>query len=307
MKAPRKILIAYDGSKASDAALADLKLAGLPARCECKIVTVADLWIPPANMTTGMAEGWYAQAYETLQQQAKTSLKEAKELAEKAERTVQKNFPEWKVSVAAMVDHPAQAILDVAKKFKAQLIIMGSHGHGALGRIFLGSTSLKVLHHAHCAVRIVREKKTLPKSPKILLGIDGSRDSRAAVEAVATRNWPLGTSVHLVTVVDERMRLSGAVLTKLAKPKKGFKAEGWLENLLATAEDSLRESGLKVSQGIFEGDARKVLLDQITEFKPNAVFLGSRGLNALQRFFLGSVSTDIVVHAPCTVEIDRLD
>jgi nucleotide-binding universal stress UspA family protein len=306
MKAPRRVLIAYDGSKASDVALADLRIAGLPEKCEVKVLVVADLWVPPADLTTGMAEGWYAQAYEAVQAQTKASQKQAKALGLKAQKVIQETFPQWKCSIAACVDHPAQAILDTATKFKANLIVMGSHGHTALGRIFLGSTSMKVLHHAHCAVRIARERKPLPKAPKILLGIDGSRDSRDAVDAVAVRNWPSGTQIEVVTVVDERLRLSGATLTRLPKPNKGFKAEGWLELLLNKADETLGKPEWKVSQSIHEGDASEIIMKHIEESKPNAVFLGSRGLNALQRFFLGSVSTDVAIHAPCSVEIIRV-
>lgn len=305
MKKPSKILIAYDGSKASDTALHDLKLAGLPDRCEVKILTVADLWVPPADLSVGMAEGWYAQAYEAVRVQSKSAQQAAKTLALKAQASLKATFPQWKISCEAVVDHPANGVLAFAEKFNPDLIVLGSHGHGALGRLFLGSVSLKVLHHAVAGVRVTRIRKGASTAPKIMAGVDGSQDSRAAIEAIASRNWPKGTKVHLVTAVDERMRLAGATITRLPKPSKDVKPEGWLQLLIESAEAALAKTGLRVTTSVLEGDAREVLLQEAKRWKPHCLFLGSRGLNSVQRFFLGSVSTDLVVHAPCTVEIIR--
>ena len=44
-----KILIAYDGSDSSDAALEDLKSAGLPKTAETTVVSLADVFLPPPN------------------------------------------------------------------------------------------------------------------------------------------------------------------------------------------------------------------------------------------------------------------
>jgi len=300
-----KLLIAYDGSKAADAALADLKSAAIPAKCEAKIVTVADLWVPPADMTAGAAEGWYAQAYETAQLQNKAAVKQAKIIGQKAEKTIKSLFPAWKTKLETSIDHPAQGILAAAEKQKPDLIVLGSHGQGALGRLFLGSVSTKVLNHAHSDVRIVRHPGRQPAALRLLVAIDGSRDSTHAVNAVAKRPWPKGTQVHLVVVVDERLRMAGAMLTRLRKPGTGFKAEGWLKTLVEEAEQTLSRGGMKVTSLILEGDPRDLLIKEAKRLKPHCLFLGSRGLNGLQRFFLGSVSTHVAVHAPCSVEIVR--
>jgi len=51
---------------------------------------------------------------------------------------------------------PAAKIIDAAKKWPADLIVMGSHGRGKIGGLFLGSVSQEVLHHAPCPVLVVR-------------------------------------------------------------------------------------------------------------------------------------------------------
>jgi len=51
---------------------------------------------------------------------------------------------------------PAEKIIDAAKSWSADLIVMGSHGRGKIGGLLLGSVSQGVLHHAPCPVLVVR-------------------------------------------------------------------------------------------------------------------------------------------------------
>ena len=53
-------------------------------------------------------------------------------------------------------DAPARAILESADQWKADVIVMGSHGRRGLDRIVLGSVSESVALHAHCSVEVVR-------------------------------------------------------------------------------------------------------------------------------------------------------
>jgi nucleotide-binding universal stress UspA family protein len=48
-------------------------------------------------------------------------------------------------------------ILRTAEATRADLIVMGAHTHGALGRLLLGSTANRVVRHASCPVLVVRE------------------------------------------------------------------------------------------------------------------------------------------------------
>lgn len=57
---------------------------------------------------------------------------------------------------------PAQAIVDAAKKMKADYIVMGSHGHTALYDLVVGSTTHGVLKRAPCPVVIARAEKPQP-------------------------------------------------------------------------------------------------------------------------------------------------
>jgi nucleotide-binding universal stress UspA family protein len=57
---------------------------------------------------------------------------------------------------------PGATIVDEAERWKADLIVLGSHGFGPLRRCVLGSVSLAVVLHAHCSVQVARSHKPPP-------------------------------------------------------------------------------------------------------------------------------------------------
>lgn len=87
-------------------------------------------------------------------------------LAEMSERQAKVLLARFRERVAARSKvpeflesgHPAAKIVDVAKNWPADLIVMGSHGRGKIGGLVLGSVSQEVLSHAPCPVLVVRAK-----------------------------------------------------------------------------------------------------------------------------------------------------
>jgi len=69
---------------------------------------------------------------------------------------VKRNAPGLIVSPVLREGHPKDKILDEAEQWGADLIVVGSHGYGAVRRLFLGSVSLAVAINAPCSVEIVR-------------------------------------------------------------------------------------------------------------------------------------------------------
>jgi nucleotide-binding universal stress UspA family protein len=78
---------------------------------------------------------------------------------------------------------------------------------------------------------------------------------------------------------------------------------------LRTAADEsandLRRAGLIANASVVDGDPRKELLRASEQWNAAAIFVGARGLGRFERLLLGSVSTAVVTHARCTVEIVR--
>lgn len=304
--AATKILIAYDGSISAKAALADLKRAGLGFWVEAKVLAVADLWFPPADSFAATGEGWYSAAFANAQIASSDALDSARKLADKAAAQLRRVFPEWKVTAMADVNAPAHGILAAMEKWNPDLVLLGSRGHGLLGRILLGSVSHKVLAHASCNVRIARPVSAQMRkaAPRILLAVDGSKDSAAAVACVAGRNWERNARFHVMVVNDYRLSLAQA-FQKPRRKSRSKQPPSLSEKLAERALFALAERGLRVTYSVRDGDPRLEIIREAKRFRANAVFLGSRGLGAMQRFFLGSVSLAVAETAPCAVEVVR--
>lgn len=302
-----RILIGYDGSENSIAMIDDLKLAGLPCNTEALIMSVAEMWlVPPPSY--GLAQTDYAESFQL-------DVRLAKDIAEKGGVQLKARFPNWKVTIESTIGSPARELLKKAAEFHPDLIVVGSQGLSNVGRILLGSVSQKVATEAHTSVRIGRGRlQELDEPARIIIGADGSPESNAAIRSVASRDWPRGTEVILLTAtgkipVDEYKAMVGMTLPEDVSPELKAKHDELasikhvLEEVL---EAQLRAKGLFVSTIVKEGDPRKILLEEAEKWGADCIFVGSRGLGTIKRLFLGSVSTAICNRAHCSVEIVRL-
>jgi nucleotide-binding universal stress UspA family protein len=231
-------------------------------------------------------------------------------MAERAGRYLASRFPGWKIRSKALSDLPAQGILSRSETWKPNLIVVGTHGRSSLGRLILGSVSHKVLMHSRFPVRLSRARIGAdPSAPRILLAIDGSPGSFAAVDAVASRHWPRGTAVRILAVVDTRQAMEGVLYGSRgpgdSRSGSGGRIKTWIGKRLKEAAAKLSSKGLTVTQEIRLGEPRRVLLHEAKAWPAHCIFMGSRGLNPFQRFLMGSVSTAVAFHANCSVEVVR--
>jgi nucleotide-binding universal stress UspA family protein len=302
MAASMKALIAYDGSACADAALDDLKRAGLPGEVEAVVVTVAESWLA---LPTATFEPILTVATEPLP----APVEAARNLATEASRRLQTLFPTWDVRAEALVGSPASAILNKADEWKPDLIVAGSHGRSALGRFILGSVSQKIVTEAHCSVRVSRGRGIDAGSPaRILLGFDGSLDARAAVHTIASREWPEKSAIRILAVLAPPISDSPLLpWTPEQIALREASARDWMQKQVAAAAEELRSSGLAVTPMITAGDPKQALLDEIDGWGADCLFIGARGHNRLVRFMLGSVATAVVARAHCSVEVVRIE
>jgi nucleotide-binding universal stress UspA family protein len=78
-----------------------------------------------------------------------------------------------------------------------------------------------------------------------------------------------------------------------------------LHEAAETAAERLQQAGLSVSTVMIDGDARHEVSAEAERCQATCVFVGARGLGAIDRLLLGSVSSAVVAHAPCAVEVIR--
>lgn len=310
-----KILIAYDGSACAEAALDDLQRAGLPDDAEAVVMSVTEVWLPAPPPSTlevlEMARAVRVPADITrVYSHNSPAVQAAKALADRAATRLRTNFPGWQVTTEAAAGSPRREIVHQAEQWKADLIVVGSHGHSMLGRLVLGSVSQGVLTDAHCSVRIARGRVEEPNSPvRIVIGVDGSDPSAAAVREVASRRWAPLSEVKIISVTDP---LTPGLIGNLIPPVREFvnetreEEQQWLIELLKKSAEEFKTSSLKVSTQILVGDPRRDLVKAAEEWGADCIFVGSVGFNSrFERLVLGSISAAVAARAHCSVEVVR--
>jgi len=304
----KKLLVAYDGSPCAAAMLDDLSHAGLPAELDVTVVTVADVWLP---LDPEVAEPVFpdpiSKAVRKARARAVEEVESSRALAEHACARLKGLFPKWRLRAKAFADSPAWGIVKEATACKADLVVLGSHGRTALERLFLGSVAQKVAAEAHCSVRIARPNNHSTKERlRVLIAVDGSGDSQAAVQAVALRRWPSTAEFRIVTVADPKLQTAVAWPGVLADQWVQVNDKGageWIGRMLEHSAQKL--ANLKVETDIFDGDPKEVLLREAKGWNTDCVFVGARGLHHGNRLFLGTLASAIAGRAHCSVEIVR--
>ena len=142
---------------------------------------------------------------------------------------------------------------------------------------------------------------------KIVLGIDDSAHSEAALEFVRSMSWPDKSQVIVVSSVP----LPVATLTATV-PVTGIEVGVLVRELTAIhtqwaerGEKSLRDAGLAAHARVVQGDPRETLLEIARKEHADLLVVGSHGRSALPELRLGSVTSHVVGHAPCSVLVVR--
>ena len=212
-------------------------------------------------------------------------------------------FPTWQVRGEVLAGAPALELVRRAEEWQAHLIVVGSQGRSAIGRLILGSVSLEVATEASCSVRIGRRgpAQTDRRDLRIVIGLDGSPGAERALRKVLRRAWPQGTELRIVAVDDGVSTIKTDALSVSEKHIR--------EDTSITARRIIQLAGargLTVSAGIKKGDPQRVLLVEAREWEADCIVIGSHGSSdRSQGFFARSVSTGLAANAECSIEIVR--
>jgi nucleotide-binding universal stress UspA family protein len=287
-----KILVAYDGSSSSEAVIREAVARPWPGGSEFALIAALD----PFFFT-----------------KAPLLLDEAKRSTEQALEEAAKPLQQagWPVKTQMVLENPRHAITRCAADWKAELILLGSHGKSAFSRLLLGSTAQAVLRHATCSVEIVRgsEKEAATgRGMHILVPTDGSEDAENAVKMVATVPWPSGTEARVIScpelpnLIGEFPYYSPDQIEELSK-----NGEAHAKESVRKAAAMLAKTALKICTEVTEpkDSPARAILEMADEWKADLIVMGSHGRRGLDRIVLGSVSESVALHARCSVEVAR--
>ncbi|MGE0644972.1 MAG: universal stress protein [Nitrospira sp.] len=188
----------------------------------------------------------------------------------------------------------AGAIMKYAER-GASLLSIGSRGLDALDRFMLGSVSNHAIHHAPCSVLVVKERPRPIR--RVILAIDGSAASDKALKFLIRQLNPTpdgsDSEPILVTVVHAMSYL------KYPEVKEAGK------QLMQRYGDKLVKSGFQIREALRLGKPADEILSTAKQEKADLIVTGAKGLGAIRRVLLGSVSTRVVQQAHCGVLVVR--
>ncbi len=303
-----KILLATDGSETAKDALDYLLQFPFPKGSELTLITVIEKEIYKSRKKTELSEEQLELLGQTklmLQDEAGDILSEAK---------AQLTSSGWNCKSLIKEGHPSREIVRAAKKLQVDLVVVGSHGLGGIKRFLLGSVSDQVLAYADCSVLIIRphcshaikedgeetEHQALHPLSRILLAYDDSASAKQAVQFCAA--LPLGENVEVVNLTvlpllklyrqDIKQRLSW-----VWKEKK-IMAQKSLERLTSEIKWGTPHVTTQLNES---SDVSQEILDVAESMQCNLIVLGHKGKGAIQKFLLGSVTTRVAHHAPCSI------
>jgi len=296
-----RILLAIDGSACSDRATELVSTLTLPPESVVRVVAIQQPFLDVLSMSWATI-GDSASNTETEELQDARDLREAIERAEISLRR-----PGLKLEGFLLRGRPASAIVDEAGAMEADLIVMGSRGHGTIATMVLGSTAAEVVYHAPCPVLVARGGTLGP----VAFADDGSKSARTA-EAVITA-WPLfaDREISVVTVAEVAVPVAAGftpglydqVLESYTRSVDEVREEVAEES--RTAAHRLVDAGFNATPVVLEGDAATEIVRFAADRHIGTIVMGTRGHTGLARLFLGSVARNVLLHAPCSVLIVR--
>jgi nucleotide-binding universal stress UspA family protein len=175
------------------------------------------------------------------------------------------------------------------------LLSIGSRGLDALDRFMLGSISNHAIHHAPCSVLVVKEAPRPVR--QIVLALDGSPASDKAVRFLLRNINPTPDGPDhdpvMVTVVHAMPYLKYPELREAGKA------------VMQRYVGKVAKIGFQVQEAMRLGKPADEILTVAKQHKADLIVTGAKGLGAIGRVLLGSVSTRVVQHAACSVLVVR--
>jgi nucleotide-binding universal stress UspA family protein len=195
---------------------------------------------------------------------------------------------------------PVGQILCAAEEAEADLVVVGRRGLGSVKRLLMGSVSEGVVHHARCPVLVVCGDGEVWPPARVVIADDSSEDARRAGELAAGIGSLCGAEGVLVQVYPQVLKSTQEMST--LESKIVDHALGAAESeLRGRAEDLVPILGRRPDAklvGEAAGGADGVALALLEEANggsgPSFISVGSRGLGAMRRARVGSVSMEVI-------------
>ena len=296
-----RILLAVDGSVCSDRATQLVASLPLPPGSAVRVVAV----LQPFADALALSYAAAGDASANMESEEERDARHLREAIGRAETALRRDG----ITVDGFLvrGRPASSIVDEAGGMNADLVVVGSRGHGTIATMVLGSTAAEIVDHAPCPVLVARGASL----GSLVFADDGSPSARGA-EAILT-SWPIfaGSHVGVVTVAEVAVPVAAGftpglydqVLESYSKSVDEVRGESAEES--TAAAHRLGAAGLEAEAVALEGDAAAEIVRYATAHGIGTVVMGTRGRTGFARLILGSVARNVLLHAHCSVLIVR--
>jgi nucleotide-binding universal stress UspA family protein len=288
-----RVVVGVDGSPGSRAALVHAFTAAAQRGAELEVVSSY-----PVNLVwTG---GSSLEVPDTEAVRADTASR-AGDLVDEVRRDLStRGTPGTDTVDVRLVVSGGRPVPELVKRSEdADLLVVGSRGRGAMRSALMGSVALHCATHARCPVIVVHPMSAVTGAPRVVVGVDGSTGSRAALVAALQEARRTGAEVEVVASYFPTDSWTDATLV-LVQTVEAIRAdlqrrtEELVEDVLREQAGTGRASRVRI--GIHEGPAAEVLIERAQGAQ--LLVVGSRGRGAIPGLLLGSVALHCAMHAP---------
>ena len=290
-----RILVATDGSECAEVAIDLVGSIDWPVDSTINVVEAVSSgvavfggpWPPIAPVDTSRFD-------ESLRALAETHLADAAVRLAATGRTVE---------TSAAAGRAADVIGAIAAEVSADLIVVGSRGHGTLETMLVGSVAAEVVDRALAPVLVVRRRSIRT----VVFAWDGSVGAEHAASLLLESGIFAGSTVHVVSVADadplrwvDASLLGGEIVaTSYAEAAEPSRRQH--QEMAREMVQRLAEAGFEAVPHHPDGEPATQIVRAVEAQAADLVVVGTHGRTGLTRLVMGSVARNVLLHAPCSV------
>ena len=278
-----KILVGYDGSEYSRAAL--IESANRVKKRGGQVLLLNSVYFDEEE-------------FGNKPEQLGLRLEAARKICSEAKEMVRKEF---NIEVESFVaeGEPPEVISRTAEEMGADLIAMGTHGRRGIKRLIMGSVTSGVIAHSHCDVLVVKKPCTLctGEFTSILLPFDGSDFSKKALSHAHALAKDEGSEITALYVIPRYEEMIGFMKTDSIRKSLYKEAD----RIIEMARTGFSGNGVTLATSIEEGNAGDKIIEIANRLKNDLIVMGSYGWRGVNKAILGSTTERVIMNSSCPI------
>ncbi|MBY0356787.1 MAG: universal stress protein [Candidatus Obscuribacterales bacterium] len=318
-----KVLLATDGSSTADAALEVVLYRPWEPGTEVRVINVVE----PLHHRVDSLVNLFGLGSAALDAQKKFHA-DMHSLVKKYEERLAAKLGADKVSSVVLEGRDKEKIMEEARAWGADTIVLGAHGHTEPAEFLFGSVPEFMLSHAPCAVEILRqanlstmvaeiEKSHPVEEDKYLIALDDSECASTTLDEILRRKWPEKAFFRVICVVEplpfqaysglgpweDTSSTEFAELVEKTYESERQVAQKIVDNAVQKLSEKFKTAD--ISSDVLDGRAKECIVNYAREWPADLLIMGSHGRRGFAEFVIGSVSKASALHAPCSVLVVR--